>query len=98
MEAEVIVSDTGPLIALGKIGLLAKLDALFVTVYVPTAVAHEALADPLKPVYAEIKKAFDAGFLQRKSFHDGKVFERLSLLLDPGEAEAISLAKELRLR
>ena len=43
---EIVVSDAGPLISLGRLDLLALLPALFTQVQVPQLVMAECLARP----------------------------------------------------
>lgn len=59
----VAVSDTGPLIALGRLDLLWVLAHSFSQVQVPVAVLAECLAQPGFADAVSIKKACDAGQL-----------------------------------
>lgn len=92
---KVVVADTGPLIALALLDLLPILPHLFTEVYIPDAVAGEAISDQEKPVASAIAQALQDGTLQRRLIHLDADFEELSYLLDRGEAEAIALAMEL---
>ena len=92
---KIVVSDTGPLIALALIDLIPILPHLFSEVYIPDAVAGEATNDLGKPGARAITAALDDGILQRRLIKLNREFEELSQLLDRGEAEAIALAAEL---
>jgi len=88
----VIVSDAGPLIVLLQINKLSILKDLFGAVKVPLA------------VYAEItvKEAEKAAFSKEDWIKPVKVkkdndYKLLEELVDKGEAEAIILAKQLKL-
>jgi predicted nucleic acid-binding protein len=94
---EIVVSDAGPLIALGAVDLLSKLNSLFQVVYITPTVEHEVLCDPLKLGAPEIDKAIAAGLIKRKHPKNNQSLNALKELLDPGEAEAIALAEELRI-
>ena len=61
----VVVSDAGPLVALGRLGLLHLLPALFVQVQgkVPNAVRTECMARPQNADAARIKFAVDQEWL-----------------------------------
>lgn len=59
----VVVSDAGPLIALGRLDLLALLPALFAQVQVPQAVLRECLARPDNADAGRIRAAVDQGWL-----------------------------------
>ena len=67
----VVVSDAGPLVALGRLGLLHLLPALFVQVQgkVPNAVRTECMARPQNADAARIKFAVAQGRVQ--AGHDG---------------------------
>lgn len=60
---KVVVSDTGPLIALGRLDLLALLPALFAQVQVPQAVLRECFARPENADAGRIRAAIDQGWL-----------------------------------
>jgi predicted nucleic acid-binding protein len=92
--AKIVVADTGPLIALALIDLLPILPSLFLEVYIPDAVAGEAIKDPGKPGALVIAEALKNGNLQRRFTKLDGNLEELSYLLDQGEAEAIALAAE----
>lgn len=59
----VVVSDAGPLIALGRLDLLTLLPALFAQVQVPQAVLNECLARPENADAARIRAAVGQGWL-----------------------------------
>jgi uncharacterized protein len=79
----IVVSDTSPITSLITIRRIVLLHELFDTVLIPPAVERELLAfhDKL-PRFIRVEPALDVATLQR-----------LRLLLDEGEAEAIALAK-----
>ena len=60
---KVVVSDSGPLIALGRLDLLALLPALFAQVQVPHEVLIECLARPANPDAVRIQAAVAQGWL-----------------------------------
>ena len=93
--ARVVVSDTGPLIALALIDLLPLLSRLFTEVYAPDAVVEEAIRDRGKPGAEAIADALANGILKQRTVALDKEFKELSQLLDRGEAEALALAQEL---
>lgn len=86
----VVVSDAGPLIALGRLDLLALLLALFAQVQVPQAVLRECLARPENVDAGRIRAAVDQGWLTpceaTPIVKDG---------LDLGERAAIARALEI---
>lgn len=87
-----IVSNTGPLIALGKAGLLSLLDNLFEHVIIPEAVRQEIDAG------SEAKLRFsDVSSICKKLLilPDPEDDLVLSRLLDRGEAAVIRLAKKI---
>ena len=58
-----VVSDAGPLIALGRLDLLHVLGALFSEVQVPEVVVAECMARPGNPDTLRIRYALDTGLL-----------------------------------
>ena len=82
-----VVSDASPIIALAVCDRLDLLDKLFDRVCIPQAVYNE-LAIPDKPKSAEIIEWAKEKVLSVKN---GTVITALSLSLDPGESEALSL-------
>lgn len=85
-----VVADASPLVGLVKIGHVDVLAALYGTVVIPPQVAAE-LGNPKRP--AEVK-AFMASAPPWLSVRAPSRLEAIDDL-DPGELEAISLAKEL---
>lgn len=59
----VVVSDSGPLICLGRLDLLRLLPALFAEVHVPRQVLQECTAKPERPDAARIAAAVAQGWL-----------------------------------
>lgn len=95
---EVVVADAGPLIGLARIGYLELLRQLYDTVAVPPQVVTELRLSEGRPGSQVLQAAMDAGWLKEKGLQDGEELWRLSLLVDPGEAEAILLAEQVALR
>jgi hypothetical protein len=60
---KVVVSDAGPLIALGRLDQLGLLPTLFARVHVPQAVLAERQARPLNLDAVRISAAVDRGWL-----------------------------------
>jgi predicted nucleic acid-binding protein len=90
----IVVSDTGPLIALAKADRLHILERLFGQVKIPPAVHRELLAGRW-PEAARLDEALSR-FIQvvQLSPFPSKV-QTETLRLDPGERQAIALAYEL---
>lgn len=87
---KVVVSDAGPLIALGRLDQLPLLPALFSRVHVPHAVLAECQARPLNADAVRIGAAVDHGWLVPC---DAVPIPQKGL--DIGERAAISLALEM---
>jgi len=87
-----VVLDAGPLIALARIGKLDLLPALFDDIVVPPAVHREVTSDQTLPGAVAMERA--AG-LKVAEVGDREAVERLASSLDAGEAEVLSLAREL---
>ena len=86
----VVVSDAGPLIALGRLDLLPVLGALFREVQVPEAVVAECMARPGNPDAQRIRHALDSGLLLSCTAPPG-----LLAGLEAGESAAINHALSL---
>lgn len=86
----VVVSDAGPLIALGRLDLLHLLTVLFLEVQVPRVVLAECLARPLQADAQRIQAAVAAGALHLCDATPVQVDG-----LDAGESAAIGRALEI---
>ena len=91
----IIVSDTGPLIALAKLDLLDLLPQLFSIVYVPATVFEEATKQYERSDAQHIKH-FSPQKLQRLEDINNDFSLALKLQLDEGEIQAISHAQKLQ--
>jgi len=91
----VIISDTGPLIALAKTHNLIILKKLFERVIITPSVFHELRIFSSKPGASELREAFEI----QKWIEASEPIEVPPILgvLDPGEAESIVLAKKRNL-
>jgi predicted nucleic acid-binding protein len=88
----IVVSDSGPLIALSKLSLLSLLHELFAEIVIPMEVWREVVERGKgKPGSDVVEKA---GWVNVKEVNDLSV-DILSKEIERGEAEAIILAKEL---
>lgn len=87
-----IVSNSGPLISLARIGRLDLLPELFGKVVVPTAVFQELTRHADHPGASAIR---EAEWLLVRQVADASEVDRLSFWLDAGESEVLVLAREL---
>ncbi len=88
-----IVSDTGPLIALARVERLDLLTRLFTRVAIPPAVRTELAIESGHPGTAALAAALANRILVQFPTEQELIAE-LSRILDPGEAEAIALAEQ----
>jgi len=89
----VVVSDTSPLRALAHLGHVEWLEILFQRVFIPPAVAFELRHCP--PAYHPIEVT-NWAFLEVLAPTNAARVTELRSSLDVGEAEAITLAEELK--
>ena len=90
----IVVSDTSPIINLATIGHLHLLPELFTEIVIPTAVFNEvAGAGNHEPGAKEIR---EASWVKVHSASNQPLLPQLLNDLDPGEAEAIALAVNIR--
>jgi uncharacterized protein len=87
-----IVSNSTPLINFAAIGHLDILQSLFTTITIPPAVAHELFERGRR--YATMSEIEKAAFIVRQEIENIMLRDALTLDLDAGEAEAITLALE----
>lgn len=94
MSQPVVVSDSGPLIALAGCGQLELLVTVFDVLHVPQAVLDETTADRSRPGAVDIA-AFVQARAQVHADRDDPVYAAAIGHLDEGEAQALSLAHAL---
>jgi uncharacterized protein len=87
---QLIIADTGPLIALAISGQLHLLQHLFEQTLIPQAVHDELCIRSSRPGAAALADALQAGWI--KAVASDPPAKRLLHTLDRGEAEAITLA------
>ena len=87
----VVVADSGPLIALGRLDRLELLHFLFADVQVTETVINECLALPDLPDARRIANALASGQIRRCS----DIKRSAEGPLDPGESSAIARAVEI---
>lgn len=88
---QLIIADTGPLIALAVSGQLEILQQLFKQTLIPEAVFSELCINSSRPGARVLAAALEAGWLKKVTTDPPA--ERLLRTLDQGEAESITLAK-----
>ena len=95
---DIIVADSGPLIALSKLGLLDLLLRCFRRVYIPQTVLME-VTEHRSHLDAEnflrFIAAYEGGYIQIAPNVVNELTCELGKLLDPGETQAINLANSL---
>jgi uncharacterized protein len=87
-----VVSNTSPLIALSSIGHIDILHTLYGDISIPNAVFEEITKDDL-PGCEEVSSL---DWFKRKAIENKDEAASLTLELDLGEAEAITLSRELK--
>src|SRR3990167_1153424 len=93
----VVIADASPLIGLWGIDKLSIIFKLFSKVIIPKAVADECLVDPARPGAVAIAKAVRGKKIQIDLSHKSESLSEMLVVLDKGEAHAISLAHALNL-
>ncbi|MCL0074398.1 DUF3368 domain-containing protein [Dehalococcoidia bacterium] len=88
-----VVSNSSPLIHLGKIGLLDLLAEQFNQILIPRAVWQEAVEEGGDEPDAKAIAA--ASWIKVQDIPSSPLLTTLMALLDKGEAEAIALAMEI---
>jgi predicted nucleic acid-binding protein len=95
----IVVSDAGPLIALGRIEKLNLLKQLYQNVLIPPAVHNELRCGADLPGATALQQAVHVGWISIQSVPAGaKTLSQLRLILDAGESEAIALAELVHCR
>ncbi|MFP4051237.1 MAG: DUF3368 domain-containing protein [Thermoplasmata archaeon] len=88
-----VVSDTGPLIYLSRIGQLSLLKKRFGTINIPEEVYREiCIQGKGRPGSQKVKKA---DWIHTEKVQDNFLVDVLRLELDRGEAEVIALSKQI---
>ena len=94
MNRPVVVSDSGPLIALASCSQLKLLVAVFDVIHVPQVVLDETTADRSRPGASDIVTFVQAHAHVCPSREDA-AYIAMTAYLDDGEAQALSLAQAL---
>jgi predicted nucleic acid-binding protein len=90
----IVVSNTTPIVKLAAIGRLDLLQQLYGAIVIPPAVYHEIVV-----VGAGLPGAVEVQTLpwfQQRPVTPSPLLTQLQLELDPGEAEAVALADEIK--
>ena len=93
-----IAADTGPLIALARVGRLHLLRRLYRQVVIPPAVHGELAIGSGRPGATALADTLAAGWISVQLVADHQAVLQLGQDLDLGEAEAIALAEQLDAR
>ena len=93
LRNKVVVSNSSPLIHLSQIGRLYLLREFFKEILIPQAVYHEVVVEgEERPGSREVK---ESPWIRVMEIRDKRLKNILELVLDRGEAEAITLALEV---
>jgi predicted nucleic acid-binding protein len=95
---ESVVADAGPLFGLARVGKLHLLQKLYSFVLIPQKVYEEITRASNKPGAKAISKAVLAGWIEVIYVENQQNVDKLNVLIDKGESEAIQLIKEQKLR
>jgi predicted nucleic acid-binding protein len=91
---KIIIADSGPLIAFGKIKMLSLLIDTLGTIIMPAAVSNECLSNLARPGAKEIAAAIENNLIkvhENPAVLDKEVID----ILGVGESNAITLASQL---
>ena len=89
------VSDTSPILGLSVIGHLDLLQEQFEEIYIPQAVLEELKIESNFRGVPAIQTALQDNWLQTREIQNKPLAQSLSLELNQGESEAITLAIDL---
>ena len=89
----IVVSDTSPISNLIVIGKLSLLQKVFGTIVIPESVYAEIKA--LQKFNFNLIEFTSASWIIKEAIHDTATYQKLVAKVDEGEAQAITLAKEL---
>jgi predicted nucleic acid-binding protein len=92
---KIIVSDTGPVIALALLDLIDNMPEIIGDMIIPQAVYQECVCDLNKPAAQKIQMAVNRGKLKVLEVSKSAFLDDLTTLLDKGESEAIALYNEV---
>ena len=92
------VADAGPLIALARVEQLKLLRSLFGGGLIPPAVSKEVQTGSGRPGATRIGEALSAGWLRVTPLADDRQAADFVRVVDAGEAEAIALCLERKVR
>lgn len=88
-----IVCNSSTIIAIARIGRLDILEKVAKSIVIPPAVYEEVVIKGTnRPGVIEVR---EAKWIKRRDVSDRELAKRLNIILDPGESEAIVLAKEI---
>jgi hypothetical protein len=90
-----VVSDTSPILGLSAIGYLELLQDQFGEIFIPQAVLAELKVETDFRGTDAIQQALSNGWIKPKDIQNKPLAQSLSLELDRGESEAITLAIDL---
>lgn len=90
---KIVVSNTTPIITLLGVDKIGVLQNLYEKIYIPEAVYVEIEQGREKPFYTDLK-AYD--WIEIKKIENETMSIHLKMFLDDGEAEALTLAEELK--
>lgn len=98
--SRIVVADAGPLIGLARIDRISLLTTLYGPVIVPETVLEELRVDSDRPGARGLADALATGLIEARALPKDCTpdLDRLSLVLDAGEAAAIMLAQALSCR
>jgi predicted nucleic acid-binding protein len=92
-----VVSDTSPILGLAAIDYLELLREQFGAVLIPPAVLAELKSETDFRGAALIRQALESGWLEMRQVQNISLTRALSIELDQGEAQALTLAVDLGL-
>jgi uncharacterized protein len=95
LSKKIIISDSGPLIALALVDLIKSAPKIIGEIVVPETVYNECIYDLTKPGAKIIKKALADHQITLHHVPHSILLTELTSILDQGEAEAIMLYKEI---
>jgi predicted nucleic acid-binding protein len=96
LNNQIIIADSGPLIAFSRLALLPILTKACGSVAIPEAVVKECTQDKFRPGAIAIQDAIENKILTVYADPKNDHFLKLNILLGNGESAAIALAVELK--